>query len=141
MCTKFRQFQNNSCTFAIMPNNFDNFECSRRLLHFVPIPYLGSLARHDQIILMMQKPSLVLFLPPSQTKCAAELFLWLCSTGAIVGHVGDGNFHTLLVCDSSNDDELLCAKTLADTISKSVTVTSLMLLYAGCLILICLCES
>ena len=41
--------------------------------------------------------------------------------GAIVGHVGDGNFHSQLICDPNNDDEILRAKTLADTISKLVS--------------------
>jgi len=44
-------------------------------------------------------------------------------TGAIVGHVGDGNFHALLVCDPSNENEMTLAKKLANTISVLVTVT------------------
>jgi len=46
-------------------------------------------------------------------------------TGAIVGHVGDGNFHTLIVCDPSNEDEMSRAKTLANTISVLVILYSI----------------
>jgi D-lactate dehydrogenase (cytochrome) len=34
--------------------------------------------------------------------------------GPIVGHVGDGNFHILLVCDPDNDEEFSRAKQLAN---------------------------
>jgi len=45
-------------------------------------------------------------------------------TGAIVGHVGDGNFHTLILYDPNDDDEMSRAKTLANTISTLVSITS-----------------
>lgn len=31
----------------------------------------------------------------------------LCSTGPIAGHVGDGNFHCLMVLDPNDPDEVL----------------------------------
>ena len=46
-------------------------------------------------------------------------------TGAIVGHVGDGNFHTLVLCDPNNDDEMSRAQTLANTISMLAAVTAI----------------
>jgi len=45
-------------------------------------------------------------------------------TGSIVGHVGDGNFHTMILCDPNNADEMLRANALANTISTLVTVTN-----------------
>lgn len=50
--------------------------------------------------------------------------LYYTVTGAIVGHVGDGNFHTIVLCDPNNDDEMSRAKTLANTISTLVAVTA-----------------
>jgi len=40
-----------------------------------------------------------------------------CAIGTIVGHVGDGNFHTLLLCDVADADEMSRAKSLANTVS------------------------
>lgn len=53
-----------------------------------------------------------------------QALLYYIVTGTIVGHVGDGNFHALVLCDPNNDDELSRAKTLANTISTLVAVTA-----------------
>ncbi|MCP5877600.1 FAD-binding oxidoreductase, partial [Klebsiella pneumoniae] len=38
--------------------------------------------------------------------------------GNIVGHVGDGNFHTLMLVEPGNRDELARAKTAADAMAR-----------------------
>jgi len=38
--------------------------------------------------------------------------------GPIVGHVGDGNFHTILVIDPDNESETKSAKELADRMAE-----------------------
>jgi len=45
-------------------------------------------------------------------------------TGTIVGHVGDGNFHSMFHFNPNNKDEMSHAKTLADTISRLVKLYS-----------------
>lgn len=42
----------------------------------------------------------------------------------IAGHVGDGNFHSVTLCNPDNDD-VSRAKTLANTIARSVNVTGI----------------
>ena len=41
-------------------------------------------------------------------------------TGSIIGHVGDGNFHTLLLVDPNDPREVTEAKQLADTMARYV---------------------
>ena len=39
-------------------------------------------------------------------------------TGSIIGHVGDGNYHTLLFCDPTDPDDLKLNKLLANRMAK-----------------------
>ena len=57
-------------------------------------------------------------------------------TGTIAGHVGDGNFHAIILCNPNDGDEMSRAKKLANTISSLVTVIDvkhaiLLLLFFG----------
>ena len=55
----------------------------------------------------------------------AIMSIWHASTflrhaGIVVGHVGDGNFHTLLLVDPNDLKELEEAKHLANTMARYV---------------------
>lgn len=46
--------------------------------------------------------------------------LSLFTSGPIVGHVGDGNFHVILLVNPENEDETKRAHSLSDRIVKYV---------------------
>ena len=53
--------------------------------------------------------------------CIAETYIDLEATGLtapLVGHVGDGNFHLLLLIDPDDDDELGRAKDFASRLAQ-----------------------
>jgi len=54
-------------------------------------------------------------------------------SGPIVGHVGDGNFHSLILVDPDNESEIATAKQLANKMAESVLVlTSVRKNSGGC---------
>ena len=64
---------------------------------------------------------LPLSLPPSLPPLSLSLpFPPFLFTGSIIGHVGDGNFHTLLLVDPNDTQEMKEAKQLAERMARLV---------------------
>lgn len=49
--------------------------------------------------------------------CSTDYLLFILQ-GPICGHVGDGNFHALLIIDPSNDEQIQEAKDLANRMAE-----------------------